>query len=33
MDFTGSAVINNLPANTEDAEDTGSVPVWRRSLQ
>ena len=33
MDFTGGAVVNNLSANVGDAEDTGSIPVWRRSLQ
>ena len=33
MDFTGGAVVNNLSANAGDAGDTGSIPVWRRSLQ
>ena len=33
MDFPGSSVVTNLPANARGTEDTGSIPGWERSLE
>ena len=32
MGFPGGAVVKNLPANTGETGDVGSIPGWRRSL-
>ena len=31
--FPGGTLVENLPANTEDARDAGSIPGWGRSLE
>ena len=31
MGFSGDSVVKNLPANTGDTGDVGSIPWWRRS--
>ena len=31
MNFPGALVIENLPANSEDARDADSIPGWRRA--
>ena len=31
MGFPGAQVVKNLPANTGDSRDMGSVPGWGRS--
>ena len=31
--FPGGSVVKNVPANTEDSGDVGSVPRWGRSLE